>query len=193
MTRVVWTALILAVAACCSAHESPPPRSDEHGPAVPSIAGDVVHPLELGKNRAAVLVFVLRDCPISNAYAPEINRMVSEYAVKGIAFYVVHADRDASDAELKKHAEEFGYSCPVLADRQRALSDCLDIAVAPEAAVVGADQKLLYRGRIDDRFVDFGKERKEPTTHELRDALEAIIAGKPLAVERSRAVGCSLR
>jgi hypothetical protein len=52
--------------------------------------------------------------------------------------------------------------------------------------------RLLYRGRIDDRYVDLGRERPQPTSHDLESALIALIAGKPVAVRETRAIGCIL-
>jgi hypothetical protein len=62
----------------------------------------------------------------------------------------------------------------------------------PEVAVFSPRRELLYRGRIDDRYVDFGQRRTEPTTHDLRDALEAILAGKPVAQSRTEPIGCDI-
>ena len=66
------------------------------------------------------------------------------------------------------------------------------VTVAPEVAVLDGVNRVLYRGRVDDRFVDFGKERMAPTSHDLENALTAIVAGKPVAVPQTRAVGCFL-
>ena len=66
------------------------------------------------------------------------------------------------------------------------------VTVTPEVAVLSADQKLLYRGRIDDRYIDFGKDRPEPTVRDLERALDAIVAGKPVPVAETRAIGCIL-
>ena len=64
--------------------------------------------------------------------------------------------------------------------------------VTPEAAIFLPNRKLAYHGRIDDRYIDFGKARNAPTTHDLEAALEAVIAGKPVPSEATRAVGCYL-
>ena len=62
--------------------------------------------------------------------------------------------------------------------------------VTPEAAVVGADAKLLYLGRISDLYADLGKRRTVPTEHDLRNALDAILSGKPVPHATGAAVGC---
>jgi hypothetical protein len=64
--------------------------------------------------------------------------------------------------------------------------------VTPEAAVFDRAKRLVYHGRIDDRFVSLGLERPEPTTHDLADALSAMLAGKRVAPASTQAVGCFL-
>ena len=160
--------------------------------AVPDDHGAVHHPLDLHDSPAAVIIFVGVDCPISNAYAPQINRLCEQYQAKKVAFFLVHCDADVTNAAALKHAKDFGYTCPVLMDRQHQLARQLGATITPEAVVIAHDGKLLYRGRIDDWFINLGKQRKEPTTHELIDAIEAAIAGKEPATPRTAAIGCSI-
>ncbi len=62
----------------------------------------------------------------------------------------------------------------------------------PEAVVVSRDGKLVYRGRIDDRYATSGKRRDEPTTHDLSAAVDAVLAGKAPAVSQTKVFGCPL-
>ena len=66
------------------------------------------------------------------------------------------------------------------------------MSVTPEAVVFLAGGKLIYRGRIDNRYEELGRSRPVATTHELDDAITAAINGKMPAVTAARAVGCSL-
>jgi hypothetical protein len=140
-------------------------------------------------SRPEVLVFLATDCPIANSFAPEIKRIAAEYGAKGVTFSLVYTDGSA-DA-VRKHAAEYGYESPVRVDTGRVLSRQHGITVTPEAVVV-ADGARVYRGRIDDRYLAPGKYRLNPTTHELRDALDAVLAGRPVAVAETRAAGCPL-
>ena len=65
-----------------------------------------------------------------------------------------------------------------------------EVTVTPEAAVFLPDGRELYRGRIDDRYVDFGKERPTPTTRDLDEVLVSVLGGKPVASSVTRAIGC---
>lgn len=149
-------------------------------------------PLSPGDDRASVLIFIRTDCPISNTYAPEINRLAREYGPRKIAFYVVYAMKDLSDSDARQHVKAFGYSCPAIIDRGHELVNAVGATVTPEAVVIGHDGNFMYRGRIDDLFVALGRQRYEATTHELRDALDAVLVNRQPAVTDAPAVGCAI-
>lgn len=138
-----------------------------------------------------VLVFTTTDCPISNRYAPEIKRLTEKFAGKArvVLVYPVASD---SESMIREHIKKFGYTNEWRRDVDQKLVKQTGATVTPEAAVLGADQKLLYRGRIDDRYVDFGQQRAQPTVRDLERSLDAILAGKPVPVAETRAVGCIL-
>jgi hypothetical protein len=161
-------------------------------PTLTDLEGIPRQPLCPAKDRAAVLIFIRTDCPVSNTYAPEINRLVKEYRPKKIGFYVIYTIKDLSESDALRHVKLYGYSCPALIDLRHELVDAVGATVTPEAAVVGGDGKLLYRGRIDDLFVGLGRQRYEATTHELRDALDALLAGRQPDLKFTRAVGCAI-
>lgn len=139
---------------------------------------------------ATVYLFTTTDCPIANGYAPEINRIVSAYAPRNIDFRLVYVDPDTTDEQAKHHAKEYGYTCLFLLDPRHEWVRKVGATMTPEAAVVSSDGSLVYRGRIDDLYVDYGKRRKEPTTRDLRDALDAVLEGKPILNRTTTAIGC---
>ena len=156
------------------------------------VLGGKFHLPQGGDSIATVLVLFGHDCPISNGYVPEINRLCKEFATRKVAFCVVYADADLKLEEAAKHAKEYGFVCPAILDPKLTLARANGATIKPEVVVLSPEQKLLYRGRIDDRYVDFGKQRTEPTVRELRDALQAILAGKPIAVTRTKPIGCDI-
>ena len=137
-----------------------------------------------------VLLFTAVDCPISNTFAPEAERIHREYAEKGVAFYLVYWDPDSEDEAIREHLASYGYTMPYLVDDRRVLIEHTGATVTPEAVVLSAEGEVLYRGRIDDTYVDFGKQRAAPTRRDLRLALDAILDGQKPEVDRTRAVGC---
>ena len=135
-----------------------------------------------------VYVFTTTDCPISNRYAPDIARLATHFSRQAtfVLVYPVPAD---SDAKIAEHRKKFGYTIPFQVDRDQVLVKQTGVTVTPEVAVM-RDGHVLYRGRIDDRFVDFGKERTAPMHRDLEAALNAILRGMPVAEKETRAIGC---
>ena len=135
---------------------------------------------------------VLPDCPIANGYAPEINRLCRDYTSRGVRFYLVQVDPDTSPQQASQHAREFGYACPVVLDAQHALVRRAGATVVPEAAVFAPDGERKYLGRIDDQYADLGKRRAQATSRDLRDALDAVLADRPVPRPVTQPVGCSI-
>ena len=156
------------------------------------VEGAAHRPLADAGQAATVLFFVMHDCPIANGYAPEISRIAEEYRARGVRSYVVYGEDDLAPADAKKHAREYAYRCRALLDPRRSLIRAAGATVSPEAAVFSAKGALLYRGRIDDRAIAPGKHRAEPRQRDLRDALDAILAGRPVHERFTKAIGCYL-
>ncbi len=141
--------------------------------------------------KAVVFLFTTTDCPISNRYAPEIRRIVEKYVPRGVVFRLVYPGPNETPAAIREHMAAFSYEGAIEAvrDPKLALVKFVGATITPEAAVY-AGGRVVYRGRIDDRYVDLGLERPMPTTHDLADAIGAAIAGKPIAHATTQAVGC---
>ena len=159
---------------------------------VKDVHGKVHQPLADAGQKATVLLFLMHDCPLANTCAPEINRIVADYTGRGVRSFVVYVEEELSPRAARKHAKDYGFTYPALLDRGQALMKLTGATVSPEAAVLGPDNALLYRGRIDDRLIAFGKQRVTPTRRDLREALDEILAGKPVSSPATKAVGCYL-
>jgi thiol-disulfide isomerase/thioredoxin len=155
-------------------------------------AGRVHTPAEWAAKHAVVLLFVSTDCPLSNRYVPELNRIESAYASRGVAFYAVQGDATVADDEVRRHVKEFAYAFPYLFDSTESLAAFTGATATPEAAVLSPRGDVLYLGRIDNRLEEFGKERVQVTEFDLRDALDAVLAGKPVPHPRTKALGCAI-
>jgi hypothetical protein len=155
--------------------------------------GGVEHrPFTDPRVKALALIFVLSDCPIANGYAPEINRLCRDYSPRGVRFFLVHTDSDLPREEAARHARDYGYLCPVVLDGRHTLVRRAGATVVPEAAVFTADGQRKYRGRIDDRYLDLGQRRAQVTSHDLREALDDLLAGRPVRQAETKAVGCDI-
>jgi hypothetical protein len=161
------------------------------GSAVTGLDGRPVAPLD-GGGRATVLLFTAVDCPISDRYAPEVRRLAARFAASGVRTWLVYANAGEAPEAARRHAAAFGYDLPVALDGAAALADRAHAEVTPEAAVFDAAGRLVYRGRIDDRYVAFGVDRPAPTTHDLADAVSAVLAGTPVSRAAVPAIGCAI-
>lgn len=145
-----------------------------------------------GDSLATVLMFTAVDCPMSNRYAPEVRRLAERYKRHGVRVWIVYSNAGERSDAARAHADAFGYELPVALDSQGRLADRANAMVTPEAAVFDKAGRLVYHGRIDDRYVDFGVERPSPTTHELADALDDLLAGRATRQPSAPGVGCAI-
>ncbi len=165
-----------------------------HGPqfALRDTAGVVHTPEEWNGKKAIVVFFTTTDCPLSNNEVPEMNRSRHDYESRGVAFYAVQADLTIADADVVQHARDYQFSFPVLFDPHEILVKMTGATTIPSAAVLTPGGTLLYLGRIDDLVEDFTIRRQVPTKFDLREALDAVLAGKPVANPRIKAFGCAV-
>lgn len=165
-----------------------------------SIRGLDGRPLQLlgPSARASAIFFIATDCPISNWYAPTIQQVCREYAARGVDCTLVYEDVDlaaspkALDDSVRTHLEEYRYGAafPAAVDRTRTVAQRAKVTITPSVVLVDRGGAIRYRGRIDNAYADLGKPRQKVTSHELRDALEAVTTGRPVATPETEAVGC---
>ena len=147
---------------------------------------------EWKNKQAIVMLFVSTECPISNRYAPTINRMAQEYSRKNVAFFLVQSDPGLSPQAAEQHAKEFALTIPVLMDPEQILASELETLVTPTAIVLNNAGEVLYRGRVDDRNIDLGKYRDAPKREDLKIALDEVLAGKKVSEPVTKVIGCFL-
>jgi len=143
----------------------------------------------------SVIFFVATDCPVSNSYAPEIQRVCREYGARGVACSLMYEDIETAglrlDDEVRKHLREYGYDgIPAAVDRSRIIARHANASMTPQAVVVDRAGAIRYRGRIDNFYAALGKPRQQVTEHDLRDALDAVLAGRTVPKRETEAVGC---
>lgn len=148
-------------------------------------------PLVVGDKKAVVLVFVSAYCPTANTFMPEINRIVADYE-KSFSFYLVHADPALKTEDVYRHAEMFEVKAPVLLDKEQRLAKLTKASITPEVVVLAGNGDPLYQGRINDLYLGPTKKQRQATTKDLRDALDAVLAGKPVTNPKTDAVGCKI-
>jgi peroxiredoxin len=140
-----------------------------------------------GKN-GTVLVFIAVQCPVSNAYNERMEKLAADYKAKGIAVIGINSNAAEDAAAVKAHAGEHKLTFPILKDPGNKIADKLGASVTPEAYFLDANNKLLYHGRIDN-----SRNAAQIETSDLRNALDAALAGKPVEKTEARAFGCSIK
>jgi hypothetical protein len=148
---------------------------------------------ELGGRRdvkATVLVFLGPECPISQRYVPELNRIAAEKGTNAIQFYGVISSPSLARTQAVTFVSEYAITFPVLFDDAGRLARWLRPTHMPEAFVLNQDGKTVYHGRIDDWYESPGKPRAVVRNRELRDAISALQSGKAPRKSFVRPVGC---
>jgi len=184
--------LLFSTLAACSLFLTSVPRlSAEDALTLPGVDGKDYKPLAVGDKKAAVLFFVSAYCPTSNTFVPEINKIVAGYSGK-FAFYFVHSDSDLKPTDIVQHTEMNSIKATVLMDKDQRLAKQTQAKITPEVVVIGPDGHTLYQGRVNDLYLGPTKKQRQPTTKDLRDALDAIQAGTPVPNAHTEAMGCKI-
>ena len=158
---------------------------------VTDLEGRQVDPFDAGA-RAVVFVFVRSDCPVSNRYVPELNRLYARYRDRGVRLWLVYSGDDATAPIVRSHRTTYELRAPALLDPRFTLADKTGVTMTPEVAVYDA-RRLVYRGRIDDRAQGVGLWRAAPTSRDLAEVLRRLDQGDELTYRTTQAVGCYLK
>src|SRR5262249_23445497 len=145
----------------------------------------------LGDKKAVVAVFLSFECPVSTGYSQLLAGLARTYGERGVAFvgFVPNTDEDA--AGVARQAREFRLPFPVLKD-ERGAADAFKAELTPEAFVLDSHFVLRYRGRIDNGYAARLKRNVQVTEHNLRQALDDLLAGQPVRTPATQAVGCPI-
>jgi hypothetical protein len=186
-------ALVAAMLVTCSAPARP--DDDLQRVTVTDLDGRAVWPFASGPDaaRAIVLVFTRSDCPISNRYAPELERLQQQAAAAAIEFWMVFVDPAESAHDIREHLKRFAYTGRALRDPRHELAGAAGATIAPEAVVFVRESgvpRLVYRGRIDDRYQAPGRMRPTATTRDLERMIHQVRDTGSLVLRETQAVGC---
>jgi thiol-disulfide isomerase/thioredoxin len=138
-----------------------------------------------------VLFFITTDCPVSNFYAPEIQSICRDY--RDVSCRLVYEDLAIDKIAVRRHMSEYKYGdLPNVIDSHRDIAVRVGATVTPEAVVIDMRAAVRYRGRIDNFYAAIGRPRRQATEHDVRRALDAVLAGKPVANPQTTPIGCSI-
>ena len=143
-------------------------------------------------HRGALLFFLDRECPVSNGYAPEMARLAQLARNGKLAVLGIHSDPSTSIQEAVRHAKEHALGFDVVVDHAQRLATASGVAIVPQAVITDPEGRIVYRGRINDQYTPDGTRRLMATCHDLRNALEAFLANKPVPPAGGEPFGCPL-
>lgn len=138
-------------------------------------------------NKATVFYFASMQCPISSIYTPRMVELAKAYSAKGVQFFLVDANPEDKPDALRQWAKQRGITFPVIKDDGTKLADALFANRTPEAVALDAETRPRYIGRIDDNA-----DRTKIIRHDLKNALDSLLDGKPVAIARTRSIGCEI-
>ncbi|MDF1738108.1 MAG: redoxin family protein [Verrucomicrobiales bacterium] len=139
---------------------------------------------------AEVWFFVATDCPIANHYAPEINRIFTEYSERGVSFSLIYPDAALTGEEIAEHRREYALKVEGRVDHDHAFVEKAGVTTTPEVAVFDREGSLIYRGMIDDLYSEFGDRRRVASKRYLREVLDQYLSGKSVQFTETDPVGC---
>ncbi|HMF11401.1 MAG TPA: redoxin family protein [Gemmataceae bacterium] len=166
------------------------------GATIPNLTFKDIHYLprsldDFGKKKAFVLVFTNTTCPIVQRSLPTLQALEKEYRAKGVQFVAVNVGADDSIIQVAAQAVRFEMEFPFVKDTDFSCAEALGVKRTPEVAVLDGERRLRYRGRIDDQH-RLGGSRAAPTQQPLKDALDAILAGKEVPTKETPVDGCPI-
>ena len=135
-----------------------------------------------------VLIFISTRCPVSNMYNERMQKLAEEYRAKGVSVVGINSNAPEAAGEIKSHAAEKGLTFPVLKDHTANIADRLGATRTPEAFFLDAQNRLVYHGALDN-----AQNPMMVNTHHLRNAIDAVLAGKPVERPEVKAFGCSIK
>jgi peroxiredoxin len=144
---------------------------------------------EFADQKLIVLAFTGTECPIAKLYAPRLAELAKEFGPKGVAFIGVNANQQDSITAIGQYAKSSGVAFPILKDAGNVLADRLDAVRTPEVFVLDGERVVRYWGRIDDQY-GIGYIRPKATRRDLAEALDELLAGKPVSKPVTDAPGC---
>lgn len=194
--RIIRSLLFLLASAGMAKHLSPESlaltkEGVNQSIVLQDIQGQSRTPLKTDQANGSILFFVTHDCPISNAYSPELTRLRNEFSSKGFQLTLVYVDPDVTADGIKQHMKDYsleGYTA--ISDKKHVLVKEAGATITPEVAVIANNGTISYRGRIDNMYPALGQRRRIITERDLRNVLNSIVDNKSIPITRTKAVGC---
>jgi peroxiredoxin len=196
--RTGWSAMLLVAASWLGqpvpGEESRPDAPSRFGQRVshfvlPDTAGEPVGLSDFEQAEYLIVVFLGTECPIGNSFVPVLLELQQQYADQGVKLIGVNANPGDTAEKIAAHRQEYGITFPMLIDTEQSVRQLFAAQRTPEVFLLDGRRVVRYRGRIDDRF-GYTYKRDEPQRHDLKEALDELLAGKTVSVPQAEPAGC---
>lgn len=162
---------------------------------LPDFDGKVVSLGDFKSAPALLVMFICNHCPFVKHVAEELAKLGRDYQAKGAAIVAINsndtvAHPDDAPPKMKEEAKARGYTFPYLFDETQAVGKAYHAACTPDFFLFDKSHKLVYRGQLDDSRPQSGI---PVTGRDLRAALDAVLAGKPVSSEQRASLGCNIK
>lgn len=145
---------------------------------------------QIKEHNGTAIIFISPECPLCQSYTLTINKLIKEYEAKGISFIGIVPTKDFTLKSINDYRITYKSSLKILRDENNELVKFLNATITPEVFLLNKNAQVIYSGRIDNWAYELGKKRKVITDHNLKNALNALLGGKPIPVTKTKAVGC---
>ncbi|MCC6698949.1 MAG: thioredoxin family protein [Candidatus Hydrogenedentes bacterium] len=162
---------------------------------LPDTAGMQVTLEDFASSKALLVMFICNHCPYVKHVAEELARLGRDYQAKGVGVVAIGSNDadlypDDAPAMMAREVESRGYTFPYLYDASQAVAKAYRAACTPDFYVFDGERRLAYRGQLDDSRPGNGV---PVTGRDLRAALDAVLAGQPVAGQQRPSMGCNIK
>lgn len=194
---LILAAVVVVAAAVKTTSKTGPARDAKATVALGAVVADFTLPdpdghehtlASLKGSKGTVIIFMATQCPVSNAYNERMQKLYADYNARGVNVVGINSNVRELAAEVKQHAAEKGLKFTILKDTGNQIADRFDAQYTPEAYLLDASGKLVYHGRIDN-----SRSGDSITSTDLRDAVESVLAGKPVEKPEVKGFGCTIK
>jgi peroxiredoxin len=159
------------------------------------VSGKVASLASFQEKKALLVMFICHHCPFVRHVKSELAQLGRDYAEKGVGIVGISSNdprvsADDSPEGLRRMAAEWGFNFPVCYDETQAVAKSYAAACTPDFYLFNQHRKLVYRGQLDDSRPSNGK---PVTGADLRAAIDAVLAGRPLSQEQRPSLGCNIK